>query len=688
MADRRVVGLRRLLKPRHIAVYGGEEAAEVVRQCDRIGFEGEIWPVNPRRDTVEGRVCYRSTEALPAPPDAALIAVPPKPTVDIVEELAHVGAGGAVCYASGFSEAGETGAVLQHRLAAFAGSLAVVGPNCYGLLNYFDGVALWPDQHGGDRIQRGVAVVCQSGNIGLNISLQRRSLPLGLLITTGNNAALKLHHYIDVLVEDPRVTAIGLYIEGLEDVSAFSQSALAALAAGKPIVAIKTGQSELGAAVTLGHTSSLAGSDELHNALFERVGISRVNSLTAFLEALKLLSFVGPLSTATLTSMSCSGGEASLIADLAHDHDLTLPSLEEKQVSRLKRVLGDRVEVRNPLDYHTYIWGDEARLTDCFTAMLDNEIAALNLLALDYPDHETLDTTSWQATESAIIAACVSTGAPTAVVSNLPENLPRRRRERLAAHGVVPMMGLNDCMSAVSAAAKIGCRQAEVDTISPVAPITPINGDLITLDEWQSKSRLSAEGITVPEGSLASRETVVANAETLGFPVALKAVSEALVHKTEVGAVRLNLKSAQEVSQAVEQMSALSDVFLVETMVDRGVAEFFIGVVSDDQFGSVLVVGSGGTQVELLADTRSMLLPVTRGEIAQCIQKLHAYQLLVGFRGGPAGDLDALLDTIESVADYAAREYGRLAELDLNPVIVRPKGFGVVVADAMIRQTA
>ena len=226
--------LRRLLNPRQIAVVGGEEAAEVLRQCRLMGFAGPLWPVHPTRETMAGLPCFRSVADLPEPPDAAFVGVPRAASVEVVADLAGRGAGGAVCYASGFAEAGGEGVDWQRRLVEAAGGMALIGPNCYGVLNYLDGAALWPDSHGGQRVDRGVAIVTQSGNIGLNLTMQRRGLPVAYLVSGGNLAVTGMHEIVEALLDDPRVTAIGLHIEGLADVAAFARVAVTRPAAANP----------------------------------------------------------------------------------------------------------------------------------------------------------------------------------------------------------------------------------------------------------------------------------------------------------------------------------------------------------------------------------------------------------------------------------------------------------------------
>jgi acyl-CoA synthetase (NDP forming) len=209
--------LTRLLRPRSITVVGGRPAAEVIRQSDRIGFTGDIWPIHPKLTEIEGRRAYRSVAELPDAPDAAFVAVNRMLTVDVIGDLAARGAGGAICYAAGFSESGADGKGLQSALIRAAGAMPFLGPNCYGLINYLDNVLLWPDQHGGRQVARGVAIVTQSGNIGLNFTMQKRALPIAYLATLGNQAAVGLSAVIAAMLDDDRVTAIGLHIEGIDD---------------------------------------------------------------------------------------------------------------------------------------------------------------------------------------------------------------------------------------------------------------------------------------------------------------------------------------------------------------------------------------------------------------------------------------------------------------------------------------
>lgn len=672
--------LKRLLNPKTVALFGGRAVVEVIRQCRKVGFTGDLWPVNPRRDDMEGIRCFRSASELPSAPDAAFIGVGPEASIGILEELSAIGAGGAVCYAAGFAETGASD--LQARLLAAAGDMAVVGPNCHGLINYLDGVALWPDEHGGTRAETGAAIILQSGNIAISISMQDRSLPISYLITVGNKADLGMHDYINAVLDDPRVTAIGLHIEGLDDIPAFSEASIRALRKKIPIVCMKTGTSALGAEATLSHTSSLAGSDELYSALFKRLGIARCETISTFIETLKFLAIRGSLPGNTVASMSCSGGEASMIADQAELLGLEMPPFTAQSSESLHRTLGDKVHIANPLDYHTYIWGDQEAMTACYSAVLSSGCDC-NILAIDYPRPELNSSAAWEVAEQALIKACDRSGRPAVLMSTMSENLPAVARTRLLEAGILPMQGLKECMLAIKAAADIGNAQARAASILPVAGIGVTSGTATMLNEFDSKLRLAECGLSVPVGELVTPDIAAERAAAIGFPVCVKIVSTTQAHKSDVGGVALNLKDALAVRAAVDRMRTLSESFLVEKMVDSALVELIVGIKREPGFGLALVIGAGGILVELMKDSASLLLPVSRDEIEHAIRKLRVFKLMNGFRGAAVADLGSTVDAVCAVADFAMQNRDSLLELDVNPLLITANG--AFAADAVIR---
>jgi acyl-CoA synthetase (NDP forming) len=675
--------LRRLLSPRTIAVVGGRAAEVAARQCRTIGYDGEIWPIHPTRTEIDGWPCFADVAQLPGVPDAAFVAVSREKTVKVVAELGRLGVGGAVCHASGFAESGDYGAALERDLVAAADGMALLGPNCLGLLNYLDGAALWSEQHGGSRVERGVAVIAQSGNIAQNLSMQRRTLPIAQLVTIGNSAVTDVPDLVEQMLTDPRLTAIGLYLEEIPDVVKLSRAAIEALGRRVPIVALKSGSSELGARVTLSHTSSLAGPDVIVDALFHRLGIARVHDLDTFLETLKLLHVHSSLPGLRIASASCSGGEAAHVADLAHAHGLVLPELSDATRARLRAVLGDRVSLRNPLDYHTYIWGDYDALTACFTAFLDEKVDC-HLLMLDFPRADRCDLSEFETTIAAFETAQKQTGARACVVASLPEGLPESVGRRLMSAGIAPMQGIASCLAAVVAAQRIGEAQAAAEAVPPLLPVSPANTNQVEqLDERSAKASLASYGIAVPR-SLAARDPsdVPGLAAELGFPVVLKSLSAEVVHKSDVGGVRLGLNSEVAVRDAVADMTGLGDQFLVEQMIDGAVMELIVGVRSDPQFGLALTVGAGGELVELIQDTTTILLPATADDIRAALRHLRVWPVLAGFRGRTV-DLAPVVDAIARITALASGYAERLIELEVNPLLVLPHG--TVAVDALIR---
>jgi len=675
--------LDKLLRPKTVAVVGGDSAAEVIRQCRGIGFDGEIWAVNPRRPELAGVPCLASTADLPQVPDACFISTPPEITLQVIRKLADRRAPGAVCFAAGFAETGGKGAALQRQLRDAAGDMAIIGPNCHGFLNYLDGVALWPDQHGGKRCERGAAIISQSGNIAINLTMQRRGLDLGYVISVGNNSTLGMHDYVETLLDDARVTAIGLHIEGLDDIPAFSKAAIRALKQGVPIVALKAGRSSRGAEITMSHTGSLAGSDRLYSALFARLGIARCDTIAHFIETLKFVSIAGTLPAPSVGSMSCSGGDAAIVADNAELLGLETPAFADASVSKLQALLGPNVNVANPLDYHLYVWGDFDKLRACFTEVLTNGFAC-TLLVLDYPPGDDNNDEKWQIAERALIKAVATTGQRAVVVSSLPETMPAKVRDRLKAAGIAPMQGIEDCLYALRAAAKIGAAQRDVDRALPVMEFQRVAGDVTTVDEWDSKQALAAAGVAIPDGRTCDARDTESAARELGFPVVLKAVSSALAHKSEAGAVAVGLDTAAAVRDATDRMAKKFDRFIVEKLVGPTVAELIVGVSRDKTFGLTLLIGTGGTLVELLDDTVSLLLPVQRDEIAAAVRSLKAGALIDAYRGGPAGDFETVLDAIEAIAAYAVDHADSLQELDVNPLLVTTGA--AVAVDVLIRK--
>ncbi|MEO1276181.1 MAG: acetate--CoA ligase family protein, partial [Pseudomonadota bacterium] len=521
-------------------------------------------------------------------------------------------------------------------------------------------------------VREGVAILSQSGNILLNLTMQGRGLPIAYAIAAGNQAQMGAAEIGAELLRDARVTALGLHVEGLGDIAALEALAAEACALGKRVVVLKVGRSEAARAAGLSHTAALSGSAAGAAALLDRLGIVRVESLGAFLQALSLchgrLSLTAPL----LAVMSCSGGEAGLAADAAADRGLTFPALTGAQQGRLGSVLGDRVALANPLDYHTYIWGDEPRLAAMIQAMLEGPVE-LGIVLLDFPRDACGASPDWDRVVTAAAQARAATRRPLAILSTLPDLMPDWRVGAIRAEGLLPLAGLEDAFDAIAAVARRSAR----DGAAVWRPCLADPGDVVP--EAVAKANLEAHGLDIPRGRVAqSPEDAGAAAAELGGKVVLK--GQGAAHKSEAGLVALGLTGAASVMRRAQGMGATE--FLVEEMIEGGIAEMLVGVVSDPAHGFVMTIGAGGVLTEVLADAQSLILPAPPEAIEAALNRLKIAPVLAGYRGKPGVDRAVLVRAIQAVQDFVGAHADRLVELELNPLIVTANR--AVAADALL----
>ena len=683
---RRRRNFQHMLRPRSIAFIGGRGLADAMDYARELGFAGEMWTVHPSYEEIGGVRCVPTVADLPGVPDTAWIAVSTERSVDIVRELAAIGTPSAVCYAAGFSEMGDGG--LERDLIAAAGDMALLGPNCMGMINFLDGIAVTVGDHGVLRPERGIACIAQSGTIVGNMVMSERSLPVSHMLSMGNQSVLDIADGIDAVTDDPRVTAIMLYIEGLKDAGAFARASARAFASGKPIIVLKAGVSEAGRQIALSHTGSLAGTPELYEALFERLGIISVATFPELLEMAKLLS-VGQIPQGNRVMIeTCSGTDSGYCADLADRYGVALPQPDEAVKVELRKVLPAIATAMNPLDVTMAQWADrEAQATSLITLLQQPADAAA--LVINYPANGGGET--YDPAIEAMLDVRQATGLPCYVITNLPEGAPRPMRELLLAHGIVPLQGMEDAFSCLGRAARYVARRRELEAAGGPEQRIVGTGELqggALLDESASKAALAAFGVAVPESRLVQGvEQAVSAAAALGYPVVVKGHGSTLAHKSELGAVAVNLRDETAVRAAAAAISAIAGVegLLVEAMVGDAVAEMIVGIKRDPALGLALVIGSGGILTELLADSVNLILPASQADIRRAIGRLRGHALLAGFRGRPAADIDALVAAASAIAAYAQAHAETLMELDVNPVLVREEGKGAVAVDALIR---
>ena len=672
--------LSRTLNPRSVALFGTSPAQSVIEQCQKLGFAGELWPIHPTRESIAGVRCFKSVADLPHAPDVAFIAVNRHATIDVVAQLSKIGTGGAVCYASGFAESGlqsgVDGNALQQQLIKAAGEMPLLGPNCYGYINALDGVALWPDQHGCKPETSGSAIVSQSGNVGLNLTLQQRELNLAYMVTVGNQAVAGVEDCLEVFINDSRVTSIGLFIEAIVDPVRFARLAHYAAQRNLRIVALQTGRSEAGALIAASHTASLAGRRRAYEALFARCGVAMVNTPAELVETLKLLNQGGALTGNKLVSLSCSGGEASLVADLSEKTSLRFDPFSAEHHQRINSTLTELVTVGNPFDYHTFMWGDRTATANTFTQVMNGPQDA-TLLILDTPPRPDQQSDSWAVAAQSLGDAARTTNRRGVVVATLPECVTPSVRAAANEAKLVVLQGLQESLTALDAAAWLG---AHLPGELP-APVSMPNKTKL-INESDAKNLLRQNGVSVPNGAQCSRQDIAASAQKIGFPVTLKGLG--LAHKSESGAVRVGIKSQDELTLAIQSMPKEVTDFLVEQTITDVVTEVLVSVRRDAPVGWLITLGAGGIYTELWRDTVCLLAPATDTEIRNAILSLRIAPLLNGYRGKPAGDLDALVALTQKVIAMTLNE--GLVEVELNPVLVT-KTSAVAVDALMIAES-
>jgi acyl-CoA synthetase (NDP forming) len=694
------VGIKRLLAPRTVALFGSAWADAVEAGGKAVGFSGEVWRIHPKRPSTAAVRYFRSIDELPGAPDASFVAAPAREVPNIASGLARRGAGGFVCFAAGFSETGtDAGRSLTSDLVANAGELPYFGPNCYGFVNFFDRVALWPDQVVGQRVERGVAIICQSGTLALNLLFNGRSLPIGYVLTVGNQTCLAVEDMIELLSADDRVTAFGLYVEGVKDIVRFARAVGKARDAGKPIALVKAGRTEAAARTAHTHTGSLAGADTVFDSFCRQAGMARCDSLATLCETLKVFHSGGPLRGRRVLVMGASGGDMAMTADASRDLGLTFPPFPPEPAAKLRELLTDKVTVANPFDFHTHIWFDAPAMHSMFSTVHRSGFDATGFM-IDCPPADQADPAAYVVAIDQYIATFPGPPARGAVICSLPESMAPSTREMCLAAGIMPLQGQREALEALNLAGEVGETWASgtrVELMIPARTDTaadaclqaphgrPATSRVRSLTEPVGKAALESFGVSIPRSRVVAPRDVAAAAQDIGFPVVIKATGANLEHKSELGAVVVNVRTTADAEAAAQRLSNLSDSLLVEEMIADGVAEVLVGMTVDPQFGQVLVIGAGGILTELLRDSATLLPPFTTSSINAAVSRLKVSKLLAGFRGKPAGDVPALVSTVLACTRYAEANLNALVELDINPVIVRPAGLGAVAVDALIR---
>lgn len=688
----RAARLKRILNPDRVAWVGGGGLVPAIGYMRAHGFAGEAVAMNPKRAEIAGLPCVAAIAGLPWAPDLAILVLPKQAVAETVRDLAKIGCGGAICITSGFSEAAG-GAGLQADLIAAAGEMPVIGPNCPGLANFLDGRAFMMDHFGAHAPARGVAVISNGGAYLSDLGCADRSQPIAYLIGLGNQAMVGVADMMDVVLDDPRVTAVNVYFETLGDAAQLSHAAAKAARKGVPVLAIKGGRSQAGRRAAQSHTAALSGDAEVASALFRRFGWIEVRTPSEAIENLKMLSYTPVPRGMRAGFVTSSGSYAVLGGDIAERLGLRMDPPGEEAASALSAVLPDYVGPANPLDIsdaHGWPLKDQCPIYEAF-ARDDHD---LFVQVMCYPPEGGWDMATWDTTTTALAHA--RGPRPAAFVNTLAEALPKAARERMIANGIAPLQGLEDGLRAVAHAAHYGARRDRLDPSAMLlgqaesgaeVPRTSGSGEAPSpevLSEAEAKRWLAAAGLDVP------RQWAVAapdGTSTPPFDCAVKAMIPGLLHKTEAGAVALNI-SPGEVRNVMRSMSKTlagqglrAEGFLVEEMIPGAIGELLIGLRRVDGIGLTLTLALGGIAVELLQDRKTVILPAPRAEIDAALRGLRLAPLLLGHRGRPQPAWGGMLDAIEALIRFAEAN-PHISELEVNPLLLTETR--AVIVDAVL----
>ncbi len=703
-----------LMHPRSVAIVGASQRGasplsreprgnRVIRNLKNFGYPGRIVAVNPKYSEVMDCPCYPEIGAIPEPVDCVVLAVPNRQVPDLLEAAAGAGVRAAVVFSAGFAEIGGEGKARQARLEALSKErgFLICGPNCYGVLNVYGKAPLFASTIPPGFLAGSVALVSQSGGLSTTIAnalMLNRHVGLSYIVSCGNQAGASFEEYFNYLLEDENTRVIAAFVEGFKHPDHLLAVAAQAADRNKPLIILKGGRSEVSQRAAATHSGSLAGSAEVIDAAFRQSGVVSVRSLNELIDAVSVFScqtFIQRYHGGRrLGVLSGSGGECTLIADAASSAGLEVPELTEATKTQLQEAIADFGNMNNPLDGTGAMYDDEKIFPRLLQALIDDrniDVVAVNLEANDPRPKELKSGNRFAA---AIEKAAAASKKPIACFSSVvggpvdPEILLPLR-----AAGV-PLMEGAEC-AALTIRHVAECFEFQRNRTPPPALVAPqmekLSGGILPAVE--AFGLLEKFAIPVaPTRLTRDPDEAAAVAERMGFPVALKVESKEIPHKSDVGGVALKLLSAAEVRDAYARIrtevsrrapGAKTDGVIVQRMAGEGV-EMILGVKRDPLFGPVVLCGFGGVLVELLQDVAIGIPPLSRAQAEDIIRRLRAFPVLGGLRGKPPADIDALCEAIVALSRLALSLRDQLVGLDINPLIVRPKGEGVVAVDALV----
>lgn len=696
--------LKKLLRPEKIAIVGATEKetyggfAVLLMQKYAPERMKNIFLVNPKRDEVFGEKVYHSIDEIPEDIDMVIIATSKKTVPGLLRQAKEKGAGGAVVFAAGY---GETGKPEDKQLEAELKELcteldmALMGPNCAGYINAVDNIPAMgfmtsvPDHKGS------VGLVSQSGMI-CTLMMDSGKVDFSYVISCGNSKIVEVVDYIDFLIDDEDTKVIVSYIEGVTNPKKFLATLKKAALKKKPVILLKIGRSEKGSKAASSHTGSLSGSDATFNAIFDKYGVIRVDDLEDLASLSNMIATMPELPKGNrVVSLNGSGGENGVACDVGYIYNVNYPEFSEEGYAKLRPMLDDFATISNPLDTTADICYDTDQFADAAEVIINDKNFDMAVVGITIVD-ELTDLCVKHMSEA--LVKLKKEGRVTKPVVVVPAVESGRMPDYVNA--------LKDAGVPVTAPCYYGykhvallCKYAEwlkntdVEALQDAVPDSAAGGEKHALSEHASKELLREYGVPAPEEFIATSEEEAAEfASKIGYPVVMKVESNDILHKSDVGGVKLNIRSEEEARSAYKDImesctakcpGAVINGILMQKMLKAG-TEVIVGVTVDPAFGPMVLCGMGGVFTEVFKDVSLKPAPLTKKDALEMISSLKAYKLMTGYRGQPPLDVDALAELLVGVGKFAVDRRNDLAEMDINPVFVYPEGEGVAAADALV----
>jgi acetate---CoA ligase (ADP-forming) len=693
------VNLDALFKPRSIAVIGAsadrrKNSGRPINFLKEHGYEGAVYPVNPKYEELLGWRCYPSISAVQDPVDLALIALPADQVLGAVDECGRMGVRNAIVISSGFGEIGPEGKQLEQDLLAIARrhGMRLCGPNSVGIINTRNHlVATFSQAVDGRNLTAGsLALISQSGNFGtfmIELAL-RRGIGVSHFISTGNESDLTFLDYLSYLVEDPDARVIAGYVEGLRDGTRLRSLGQAARAAGKYVVMLKVGRTGSGSRSAMSHTGAMVGDDKVYDTALKQAGILRVEHEEELLDVLPLLLGKEKPAGRRVGIVSVSGGGATMMTDACEAEGLEVPILTSASQQALQRFIPPYGAIANPIDLTGQVLGMKGGIGECLRIVYSDPAVDVVILFLGLMERLGIQV----AEEILQVRADQTKPLVVSWVAGPSDPIAYLRREGVC---VTTSPGIAAAKAAANLVRVVewGSDRVKATSSAPLSTARVDVGMHGVLSGAEARDFLERLGIRVPARHVVTDSAAaVRAAELIGYPVALKLERPIIAHKTEAKAIRLNLLDAASVREAADSLMAIGRSYvsngntelLVETMAPAG-TEFLLGMQRDPQFGAILSFGLGGVQTELFADVVTRVLPLNRGELASMCRMIRNQAVLDGFRGQPAPDLDAIISALVALASVDER-YPDVSLIEINPFIVGRVGQGGVAVDALIQR--